>query len=147
MEKDLEITEVYSNGNRTYYLVNNYLPVLKHTGWCLVRGKNSYCHPPFVLEDAPSSNTLEELVKHWYTHIAPYKVHMAMELIKFYEGLQLTPGMGFDPEELIKKAKGMVANFADNLMEVCKRQDELLDDAIRRNAEGDISVYDGFMIK
>lgn len=103
MAKDLEITEVYSNGSRTYYLVNNYLPVLKHTGWCLVRGKNSYCHPPFVLEDAPSFNTLEELVKHWRTHIAPYKVHMAMELIKFYEGLQLTPGVGVAPEKLEAK--------------------------------------------
>lgn len=87
MEK-LELTKVWVIGNRTYYLVNNYLPVMAHFGWALVRGVNNYRKPPFVLDDAPSFDTVEELVKYWRAHIAPRKVREARELIKFYEGLE-----------------------------------------------------------
>ena len=84
----LELIKVLETCNRTYYLVNDYLPVMKHLGWSLVRGKSNYRHPPFVLEDAPSFPTVEELVTYWHAHIAPYKVLEAKELIKFYEGVE-----------------------------------------------------------
>lgn len=60
---------------------------MHHFGWTLVRGRSSYRRPPFILTDAPTFETVEELVEFWHTRIAPQKVREAMELIKFNEGL------------------------------------------------------------
>lgn len=84
----LELKRVSEHSNRAYYLVNNYLPVMHHFGWTLVKGQYSYRRPPFILTDAPSFDTVEELVDFWRTRIAPQKVREAMELIKFNEGLE-----------------------------------------------------------
>lgn len=86
--KKLELKKVWEHGNRTYYLVNNYLPVMSHLGWTLVRGRDNYRKPPFILTDAPDFKTVEELVEFLRTRIAPKEVREAMELIKFYEGLE-----------------------------------------------------------
>lgn len=86
--KKLELKKVGEHGNRMYYLVNNYLPVMCHLGWTLLRGRDNYRKPPFILTDAPDFKTVEELVEFWRTRIAPQKVREAMDLIKFYEGLE-----------------------------------------------------------
>lgn len=61
---------------------------MNHLGWTLVRGRNNYRKPPFILTDAPTFETVEELVEFWRKRIAPSKVREAMDLIKFNEGLE-----------------------------------------------------------
>ena len=85
---NLELKKVSEHSNRTYYLVNNYLPVMCHLGWTLVRGRDNYKQPPFILVGAPSFDNVEELVRYWHDHIAPQRVRDAKELIEFCEGLK-----------------------------------------------------------
>ena len=43
-----------------------------------------------------------------------------------------------------EQVQAAVANYANDVKEMCEQQEQMLDDAIRRHHEGDMSVFDGF---